>query len=268
MTPVEHFQAGDLTEAINTATEAVKKDPTDTSSRSLMAQLLCFAGELERADSHLDAIGQQDPAAAVGAALVRHLIRGEQARQQCFQEGRLPELLQEPSMHMQRHLEALVCLREDKLSEAADLLGQAEELRPRVSGTCNDDAFDDLRDLDDLTSGFLETITSNGKYYWVPLDQIRALDLRQPERSLDLLWQPAHMVVEGGPDGDVYLPVMYAGSHEQADDRLRLGLATEWTDGETGPVRGIGQRELLVGENVLPILQIKNLTIAPDNATD
>jgi type VI secretion system protein ImpE len=76
------------------------------------------------------------------------------------------------------------------------------------------------------------------------------------------------MVVEGGPDGDVYLPVMYAGSHEQADDRLRLGLATEWTDGETGPVRGIGQRELLVGENVLPILQIKNLTIAPDNATD
>lgn len=268
MTPAEHFQAGDLTEAINGATEAVKQDPTDTSARSLMAQLLCFAGELDRADSHLDSIGQQDPMAAVGAAMVRHLIRGEQARQQCFDEGRVPELLQEPSPHMKLHLEAHVCLREEKHAEAADLLGQAEELRPHVSGTCNGEAFDGLRDLDDLTAGFLETITSNGKYYWIPLERIEVIELRKPERSLDLLWRPAHMVVQGGPDGDVYLPVIYAGSHAHSDDSLRLGMATEWLENENGPVRGIGQRVLLVGENDLPVLQIHNLTITSDSSDD
>ena len=268
MTPAEHFQAGDLTEAINGATEAVKADPTDTSARSLMAQMLCFSGELERADSHLDAIGQQDPMAAVGAALVRQLIRGEQARQQCFHEGRVPELLQDPSPHMKLHLEALICLREEKQAEAADLLGQAEELRPRLSGSCNGDDFDDFRDLDDRTAGFLETLTSNGKYYWVPMDRIEVIEFKKPEKSLDLLWQPAHMVVEGGPDGDVYLPVMYAGSHAHDDDQLRLGKATEWTETDGGPVRGIGQRVLLVGENDLPVLQIHNLTFTTQDATD
>jgi len=61
------------------------------------------------------------------------------------------------------------------------------------------------------------------------------------------------MVVREGPDGDVYLPALYP-TDAAAGDSLRLGRATEWTEGE--PVRGIGQRLYLAGEEGVPVQQL------------
>ncbi|KGM30576.1 type VI secretion system accessory protein TagJ, partial [Inquilinus limosus] len=69
------------------------------------------------------------------------------------------------------------------------------------------------------------------------------------------------MVVRDGPDGDVYLPALYPPELLPADtvvaDPLRLGRATEWT--EASPVRGIGQRVYMVGEEAVPVLQLATL---------
>jgi type VI secretion system protein ImpE len=254
------YQAGQLGEALQGAVEEVKKHPADTAKRGFLSELLCFAGELERADKQLDALGQQEPGVMVTIALFRHLIRAEQARQQFYKEGRLPEFLGKPSPVLQLHLEASIRLREGQEPEAIRLLAQAEEQRPHTSGTCNGKPFDDLRDLDDLTSAFFEVLTSNGKYYWVGMDQVELLELRKPTRPRDLLWQRAHMVVHEGPDGEVYLPTLYVGSDVDKDERIRLGRVTDWRGGDGNLVRGLGQRTFLVGEDSLPILQLENLT--------
>src|SRR5687767_4968034 len=89
----EHYQAGRLREALAAATEEVKARPGDASLRGFFCELLCFAGELERADRQLDALGQLDPQQAMGVSLLRHLLRAEQARQQFHADGRLPEFL-------------------------------------------------------------------------------------------------------------------------------------------------------------------------------
>ena len=81
-----------------------------------------------------------------------------------------------------------------------------------MTGTCDDQPFDDLRDLDELTASFFEVLTSTGKYFWIPLERVDTVEFRAWERPRDLLWRRAHMVVRGGPDGEVYLPVLYAGS--------------------------------------------------------
>src|SRR5690606_17147809 len=78
----EHFSAGRLGEALAAATAQVRSRPTDVAARVFLAELLCFAGELERADKQLDLVADQDTTLAVGVALFRQLIRGEQARQQ------------------------------------------------------------------------------------------------------------------------------------------------------------------------------------------
>jgi type VI secretion system protein ImpE len=248
--------------AVQAALEDVRKQPADTGRRGFLCELLCFAGDLERADKQLDALGQQDPGAMVGIALFRHLIRAEQARQQFYKEGRLPEFLGKPSPVLQLHLEASIRLREGQEAEAARLLAQAEEQRPRVRGTCDGKPYDDLRDLDDLTASFFEVLTSNGKYYWVGMDQVDLLEFRKPTRPRDLLWKRAHMVVHEGPDGEVYLPTLYAGTQAEADDRIRLGRATDWRGGDGKLVRGIGQRTFLVGEDSRPILELESLTFA------
>lgn len=255
----EQFEAGNLPEAVTAATEEVKKNPTDASRRVFLAELLCFTGDWDRADKQLDALGQIAPESALGVALFRQLIRGEQARQQFYREGRVPEFLQQPTPLLQLHLQASICLRENKIAEAAALLADAEAQRLKPCGTCDGQPFDDFRDLDDLVAPFLEVITSNGKYYWVPFDQVEEAELRPVERARDLLWRRTHLIVRDGPDGEVYLPTLYAGFPGDTDNALRLGRATDWRGGDGTPMRGVGQRTFLVGDADKTILEIKQL---------
>jgi type VI secretion system protein ImpE len=257
----EQYQSGDLRGALAAATEEVRKHPADTSRRGFLTELLCAAGELERADRQLDALGQQDPQAALGVSMFRQLIRAEQARQQFYSEGRVPEFLAEISPLLRLHLEGSLLLREGQGTEAAAVLAKAEGQRPHVSGTSDGRSFDDLRDLDDLTAPVFEVLTSTGKFYWIPIEQVELVEFRAPARPRDLLWRRARMVVRGGPDGEVFLPVVYAGTSGEADDRLKLGRATEWRGGDGTPVRGLGQRTFLVGDEAVPILELKELTI-------
>jgi type VI secretion system protein ImpE len=262
MTPGELYQAGKLKEAIAEAQEGVKKHPVDTLRRGQLAELLCFAGDLDRADKHMEAVAQHDPASLVGVNLFRQLLRAEKARQQFHGEGRMPEFLGEPSPLLKLHLEASIDIRKGDLANAARLLAQAEEQRPRVSGTCDGRPFHDFRDLDDLTASYFEVLTTTGKYYWVPLERVERIEFRAPERPRDVLWRRALMVVRGGPDGEVCLPSTYPMTHAQDDDQLRLARGTQWIEQEGAPVRGIGQREFLVGDQAVSVLELKEIVMA------
>jgi type VI secretion system protein ImpE len=257
----EHFEAGRLEEALAALRAEVKAAPADLGRRQLLAELLCFAGELERADAQLDTLATQESQALVAISLFRQLLRGEQARQQFYTAGRLPEFLEAPSPALKLHLEASIRLRDGQPREAAELLAQAEEQRPKISGTCNGRPFADFRDLDDLTAPIFEVLTSNGNYYWIPMERVEQIEFRKPTRPRDLLWRRVHMVVRGGPDGEVFLPALYAGAHREADDRLRLGRATEWSGDDGAPVRGKGQRTFLVGDDSLAILELEEIAI-------
>jgi type VI secretion system protein ImpE len=260
MTPRELFQAGRLTPAIEAAVAEVKKHPTDTAHRGLLCELLCFAGDWERADKHLETILQQDPGTALGLSLFRQVIRAEVCRQQFYDEGRVPEFLGEPTPVLQLHLQASIAWRDGQPEEASRLLAQAEEQRPHPTGTCDGRPFDDFRDLDDLTAAFLEVLTSTGKYFWVPLERVQSMELHPPQRPRDLVWRRARMSVADGPDGEVFLPALYAGTPRSSDDQLRLGRGTDWQGEEGQPVRGLGQRTFLVGAEDRPILSVQQIT--------
>ena len=173
------FHAGKLKEALAAATDAVRQHPADAAAREFLGQLLCFTGDFERADRQLDALAQQDPGVAVGVALFRSLLRGEQARQQFFSEGRLPDFLDAPSERMRLHLEASIRLRDNQPEEAARLLEQAEEQRPNLTGACDGQPFEGLRDTDDLTASFFKVLASSGKYYWIPMERVESIEFRR-----------------------------------------------------------------------------------------
>jgi type VI secretion system protein ImpE len=261
MNAAELYRAGQLAEAIAAATDEVKRHPSEANLRGFLAELLCFAGDFERADKQMDALGHQDPQSMVGVSLFRQLLRAAQARQQFHAEGRLPEFLEQPSSRLKRHLEASISLREGRPAEAAALLDAAEEERLPLAGTSDGRPFDDLRDVDDLTSSFFEVLTTTGKYYWIPMERVEVVEFHEPVRPRDLLWRRVHMVVQGGPDGEVFLPVLYPGSQTDPDDRVKLGRATNWRGGEGAPVQGVGQRMFVLGEEDASILQLKQITI-------
>lgn len=258
------FASGDLSGAIELLTQAVKRNPTDRDSRGLLAEFLCIAGEFERADKQLDTLGNQDIEAAPALAMFRQVLRAEIARREFFVEGRAPEFIGNPTPTLKKHLEASVYLRDAEVAHAAELLNEAEEMRPTIPGVCDGQAFDDWRDLDDLTAGFLEVLTTTGSYYWVPMESVESLEFTAPQRPRDLIWRRTQLAVRGGPEGEVFVPATYANPVAESSDRTRLGQMTDWQGGENAPVLGMGQRTFLVGEEARPIMQIEAATFDED----
>jgi type VI secretion system protein ImpE len=60
----------------------------------------------------------------------------------------------------------------------------------------------------------------------------------------------------------VYVPVIYDSLQPDIADDYRLGHATDWTDEESGPVRGIGQRVFLAGDDAHAIMEVGELRFA------
>jgi type VI secretion system protein ImpE len=180
------------------------------------------------------------------------------ALRQLFRDGRVPEFLADPTETQRLQLAALVAWRAGDMAEAARQAGAAEAARPHVAGRHDEMAFDDFRDADDLLAGSFEVLTTTGKYFWIPSERVATLEFHPPKRPRDLLWRRASMSVTDGPDGEVYLPVVYA-SDEPLSDTLRLGRETDWREGEGAPVRGVGQRLFIVGEDAVAIMDLRQL---------
>src|SRR5580698_8651212 len=159
-TAAELLREGKLADALTAANAEVRKAPSDLGARILLAEMLVFSGNLERADVLLDAASTIDPSTAVVVAEFRQLIRADMARRQLFRDGRVPELLSDPTEVQRLQLAALVALRANDPEEAAKNAAAAEAARPPTPGFHNDKPFDDLRDADDLLAGNFEELTT------------------------------------------------------------------------------------------------------------
>jgi len=260
--PVALFQSGDLSGALAMATDAVRSRPTDVPARSLLCEFLCYAGELERAEKQLDAVLQSDPQTMNGVSLLKHLIRSELSRREVYRLGRVPDFVAMPTEPQKKRLEAMLCLRTGHVEDARRLCDEAAEMDPELSGQLNDQPFAGVRDLDDLLGPTLEVFTATGKYYWIGFEQITSLEFNPVEHLTDMLWRSASIETVGDVNGRIHVPALYEGSEASSDQRIRIGRATEWVQATSNaPVRGSGQREFLVGDDVVSIMEIRKLTI-------
>lgn len=256
----QRFEAGDLAGALEAVTAEVKSRPTDAIPRTFLFELLCFAGELDRAQKHLDAIGQIESQSDWAVQVYTNILHAERARRRLFSDGLRPEFFLDPPLYVQLHLDAINRLREGRGGEAKELLDRAEEGRATNGCEVNGRLCDAIRDCDDMLAPFLEIIILRD-YVWVPWEQIRELELAEPERPRDLIWLPARLVLTDGSQRRGYLPTLYCGSHQHSDDRVKLGRMTDWLGGETEPVRGVGLHTLLAGDHAVGLLDLRSVRL-------
>jgi len=235
MNSKELFQAGKLAEAIQALGAELRDNPSDAKRRTFLFELLCFAGEYDRAEKHLDILAQGGNEAELGALLYRAAMHAERTRSEMFQKKEYPR---------------------------AALEGTVPET---VSGTLNGKPFEALEDGDPRIGARLEVYAA-GQYLWIPLRHIASVEMQAPRRLRDLLWAPA--LVRTGPSfkdkelGEVLVPVLAPLSYRHADDEVRLGRMTEWWETEDGDVVPVGQKMLLVDGEDFPILELRRLEIA------
>lgn len=225
------YEAGQLDEAIEALGAELRSDPTDTRRRTFLFELLCFAGEYDRAEKQLDVLARHSRDADMGAWLYRAALHAERTRQAMF-EG--------------------------------DDLGPAPGPAVPVAGTLNGEPFGSIEDADPRIGARLE-IFAAGQYTWLPLEHIAAIRIEAPKRLRDLVWASAH--VQTGPGfkgeelGEILIPVLGPQSWRAEDPELRLGRATDWRELDDGTAVPVGHKLLLVDGEPVPILDVRTLEI-------
>jgi type VI secretion system protein ImpE len=264
MTVKEFLDAGDLSAAIRQSSADVTTAPMDQAKRTFLFELLCCAGDLDRAAKHLDAVGAEGADRETAVQSYRNVLEGERKRRLLFSEGRVPGLPKRVPDYTRFHLEAINRVREGDYAAARALLEESETARPSVAGKINGEQFDDLKDGDDLMGPFLEVIIQNN-YSWIPWEAVRSVSIEAPRHLRDLVWIPARVELEFGSLGEAFLPVLYAGSYLHQDDRVKLGRMTDWRGEAEGLALAAGQKLLVAGEHDWPLLEVRQLEIEPSN---
>ena len=256
------FDAGQLNAAIGELTRDVKAHPADTSLRTFLFELLCFAGEWDRAEKSLDVLGHQDMKAEIGVQVYRNNIKAERDRRKLFSDGLQPHFLTEPPAYVDLHLAAINRLREGNTGEAREALDRAEAERPALAGTFNGRRFADFRDWDDLVGPVLELIIKD-QYTWLPYEQIGRMEVNPPKQARDLVWANARIQATDGTIGEVYIPALYAGSSEHGNDQVRLGRMTDWKRLSDDVSVAVGLRLFLVDDEDKPIFEARSVEFEP-----
>jgi type VI secretion system protein ImpE len=267
MTTAELIKAGKLTDARQQLVQEVKAAPADLGKRTTLCQVLCFCGEWDKAERHLDAICAQDPKRETGVQVFRNLIKAERERLEVLQLRRRPAFLTEAPSWLDLYWSALEKIAADAPDEAETLFHQADAQRPNVSGTVNQTPFTGISNTDSRLSCFLEAIVHE-RYIWIPFATIREMIISPPKTLTDLLWVSANITAWSGLTMNCYLPVLYGASSSHEDERVRLGQMTDWL-ALGGPfARGAGQQVLQIGEMDMALLEIRELLCNPPPATD
>jgi type VI secretion system protein ImpE len=234
----ELFQSGKLQAAIQALGDEVRSAPLDAKRRIFLFELLCFAGDYDRAEKHLDVVAGSSQAANVGALVYRCALHAERTRQKMFEDSSFP---------MPR--------------KVLEIPGHSQ------AGT-----FTGFADADPRIGGALEVFVA-GSYSWIDFEQIASIEIPRPKRLRDLLWTPA--IVTTTPEyramelGEVLLPVLSPLSWKESDDSVRLGRSTIW---KPDPIHGeipVGQKLFLAGEEAVPILELGKVELSVHSgATD
>jgi type VI secretion system protein ImpE len=230
----ELFQAGRLNEAIQVLGTELRDRPTDIQRRTFLFELLCFAGELDRAEKHLAILADSGKDSQLGAMLYFSALHGERLRREQFAEN--------PAI---------------------------TEQTVEFSGTMNGQQFTSIVDGDPRIGARLELFAA-GAYLWIPFEHIVSIQMQAPARLRDMLWAPA--LVRTGPEfkdkelGEVLIPVLCPDSYRHPSDAVKLGRETHWQELESGDQVPIGQKTFLVDGEEFPLLEIRNLEFSTREA--
>ncbi|WP_439630174.1 type VI secretion system accessory protein TagJ [Gemmata sp.] len=259
MTATELFRNGRLADAIAAQVAAVKARPGDAGVRTFLFELLLFAGDLDRAAKHLDAVRAETPELVASAEAYRGVLAAEKARRAALAgKAEPPAFFGEVPEHARLRVEAL---RDPTGAAAAESFAAADRAAPDLTGSLNGAPFEGLRDADDLFGTVLE-VFAQGKYFWVPFEQVAGLSANPPKFPRDTLYVPARLTLADESSGDVFLPALYPDSYESADDAVKLGRATAWESG-AGGVRGHGHRTVLIGDADVGLVEVRELSVSP-----
>ena len=263
------LREGRLDECVTALAGEIRAKPQDAKLRIFLFQLSAVMGQWDRAIDQLDIAAQMDPAADMMAQVCRPAIQCERFRQEVFAGQRTPLVIGQPEEWLAHLIQAAMLSGQGKEDAAADLRTRAFDAAPTTSGTieiappkgkAGDTEiipFDWIADSDLRLGPVLEAIIE-GKYYWIPLNNILMVEIDPPTDLRDMVWAPGRIVLAAGGEKVALIPTRYPGSesNKQPAD-VRLARTTIMTESDTP----LGLREWNTDQGTFSLFQITRIKL-------
>ena len=225
-------RAGKLDEAVDWLSAYLRDSPGDTRARTSLFELLCFQGDYDRAEKHLNVLSEGNKDTMAGALLYHGALHAERLRREMFEKSSYPPPLPSSSTSL--------------------------------AGTVNGKPFQSISDADPRLGARLEVFGA-GDYFWIPFAQIETITIEPPKRLRDLLWTPARVTTAPGFQqrelGEVLVPALSPLTFRHPEAEVRLGRLTEWCADEQGIEQPYGQKMLRIDGEEFPMLEIRRLEL-------
>jgi len=226
MIPQELLRAGHLDEAIAALGSELREQPSDTQRRMFLFELLCFAGNYDRAAKQLSILADSGPEVGKLTTYLGAVLQAEQTRQSMAASGEMDTLTVDSG-----------------------------------PGSWNDVPFSHLEDADPRQCSYFEFI-GYSQYHRIPISEVLSVEMDAPARLRDLIWCPARISFRQRPDETIeaLIPALTAGACQHADPLVRLGRVTLWEDRDGVSVPR-GQRLFQTNNTDWPVLELRNLRL-------
>ncbi|MDC0935264.1 type VI secretion system accessory protein TagJ [Pirellulales bacterium] len=275
MSTPEALRNGDVGKALEELFDQVRNEPDEPRHRIFLFQLLCVAGQWDRALTQLNVARDLDPSSLVMAQAYQEILQCEVLRAEVFAGKRTPLIFGDPEPWLAQMLEALQLEANGQGEAAQQLRGEALDSAPAVEGsiavrqpgelgaadeTTATAEFTWIADGDSRLGPLLEMIV-NGNYYWAPFHRIHEITFETPSDLRDLVWMPAQFRWANEGEAVGVIPTRYVGSEAEEDGAVKLARKTSWKEIGDGAYHGIGQRVFYTEAGEYGLLDVRRITL-------
>lgn len=256
--PDELIRSGDVAAARAALIDEVRAKPDNRPARMFLSQVLLVLGEWDKALTHMKAIANLSPEAMTLYVAYERAVTAEKTREAVFAGKQAPPALVTPQPWFDALLRALHAEIKGDAATAATLRAQAFDEAPETPGEVDGTRFSFLSDADARFGPAIEVVI-DGRYGFVPFQEIVSLTIEGVTDLRDLVFLPGRLTLRSGQAGNVFLPSRYPGAATDADNLVKLGRKTEWDNhGDLGNA-GRGQHLLDADGTEVPLLGLRRL---------
>jgi len=261
MTAEKYFKAGDLGAARESLVAHLKKNPGDGGKRFFLFQVMAVQGDWEKAARHLAMVSDTHAQGPMLLGLYKTLLDCEILREAVFAGKRTPLIMGEPESWMASMIAAIKHGASGQFKEAARLRSEALENATAVGGQWNETPFEWIMDADSRIGPFLEVIIE-GKYKWVPFQNISHIEWDKPAIPVHCVWNRAIITWKTEGKSVAFLPVRYPLPYSDSDPALLLGRKSDWENLPEDTFHGMGQKVFAGNQEDFSILQARETSFS------
>ncbi|MFT5301543.1 MAG: type VI secretion system protein ImpE [Mariniblastus sp.] len=264
------LQNGELGRCLDELKKEIRTAPTDAEKRVFLFQLYSVIGDWDKAQTQLDVCRDLSSKHSSMAQTYEQVLQCERLRSAVFKGTQSPTILGEPSQWIGLLQQALKLAAANDWSGFSSMQVDAFEQANATPGKIYLEAkdaqgepsegipFEWIADADMRFGPVLEVIV-NGRYFWIPIENIESIEIEKPVDLRDLVWVPARFYWKNQGEAVGFIPTRYPGSEQSADDHVRLAKITSWEEPTEGVYIGSGMRTLSTDSQDFSIAEIRRI---------